>query len=127
MSQDYSDQVKAAALAALLAGQAPSQVAATFGIPVGTLKSWKSRQRNGEAVAVVATEKRERIGALLLEYLEEGLTTLREQVKVFRDQEWLKKQPASELAVLHGVVADKQIRLLEALADDEANSDEPGA
>lgn len=44
--------------------------------------------------------------------------TLREQVKVFRDPNWLKQQSASEAAVLHGVIADKQIRLLEALADD---------
>lgn len=115
---DYSEEVKARALAALLAGQSPATVAATMNIPIGTLKSWKSRARNGDGVATVATEKRERIGELLLEYLEEGLTTLREQVKVFRDADWLKKQPASELAVLHGVVADKQIRLLEALATD---------
>ena len=118
MAQDYSDEVKAQALAAMLAGQSPAAVAATFKIPIGTLRSWKSRQQNGSAVATIATEKRERIGALLLEYLEEGLTTLREQVKVFRDPTWLKTQPAAEVAVLHGVIADKQIRLLEALADD---------
>lgn len=121
---DYSDEVKAKALAALLAGQAPAQVAATFGIPIGTLKSWKSRQRNAGGVATVATDKKERIGELLLEYLEEGLTTLREQVKVFRDPTWLKDQSASEAAVLHGVIADKQIRLLEALADTDAESRE---
>lgn len=115
----YNDHIKAQALAALLAGQSPTQVAATLNIPVGTLKSWKSRQANGEAVATVATQKKERIGDLLLEYLEEGLTTLREQLKVFRDPDWLKKQSAGEAAVLHGVIADKQIRLLEALADSE--------
>jgi transposase-like protein len=121
---DYSDDIKARCLAALLAGQTATQVAATFGVPVGTLRSWKSRHREGGPVATVAMEKRERIGTLLLEYLEEGLTTLREQVKVFRDPDWLKKQPASELAVLHGVVADKQIRLLEALAVPDEPSDE---
>lgn len=114
---NYDDHIKAQCLAALLAGQSPAQVAATFGIPVGTLKSWKSRQLNGESVASVATDKKERIGTLLLEYLEEGLTTLREQVRVFRDEAWLKEQSASEAAVLHGVIADKQIRLLEALVD----------
>lgn len=34
---DYSDQIKAQALAYLLAGQTPSEVARAFGIPVGTL------------------------------------------------------------------------------------------
>ena len=120
---EYSDALKAQAMAALLAGQTPSHVAATLGIPVGTLRSWKSRQRHGDSVATVATDKKERIGELLTEYLVEGLETLREQVKVFRDAAWLKTQPASELAVLHGVIADKQIRLLEALADPEPTDD----
>ena len=118
---EYSDQVKAAALAALLAGQAPAQVAATFGIPIGTLKSWKSRQLRGESVATVATEKKERIGELLLEYLEQTLTTLITQQRAFANVEWLLKQSAAEAATLHGVTVDKAVRLLEALAD----SDDP--
>ncbi len=36
-------------------------------------------------------------------------------VEFFRDEDWLYKQDASELTVLHGVVSDKTIRLLEAL------------
>jgi len=114
---EYSDQIKAQALAALLAGQAPALVAATFGIPVGTLKSWKSRQLSGGGVATVATEKRERIGELLLEYLVVTLETLKAQQVAFRDVEWLKKQSAAEAATLHGVSVDKAVRLLEALAD----------
>jgi transposase-like protein len=125
MANDYSDEVKAQALAALLAGQAPALVAATYGIPVGTLKSWKSRQKNGDAVATVATEKRERIGALLLEYLETTLETLKAQQVVFRDVDWLKKQSAAEAATLHGVTVDKAIRLLEGLAGaDDADQDD---
>lgn len=115
---DYSDQVKAQALAALLAGQAPSEVSRLFNIPVGTLRSWKSRQQHGENVAIVATEKRERIGALLLEYLEISLETLKIQQLAFRNEEWLYKQSASEIAVLHGVSFDKAVRLLEGLADE---------
>lgn len=123
---EYNEHIKAQALAALLAGQAPAQVAATFGIPIGTLRSWKSRQRNGGGVAIVATEKRERIGELLLEYLVEDLETLKAQQVVFRDVEWLKKQSASEVAVLHGVLIDKAVRLLEGLADGD-DSREPDA
>ena len=122
---EYSDTIKAQALAALLAGQAPSEVARVFGIPVGTLRSWKSRQQRGEGVAVVATEKRERIGALLLEYLEVNLETLKIQQLVFRNEEWLYKQSASEIAVLHGVSFDKAVRLLEGLAENEAQSASP--
>lgn len=117
---EYSDQVKAQALAALLAGQAPSEVARVFGIPVGTLKSWKSRQLRGETVATVATDVRERIGRLLLGYLEETLTTLTVQQMVFRNEEWILKQSAAEAATLHGISVDKVVRLLEGLADADA-------
>lgn len=125
---EYSEQLKAQALALLMAGEAPARVAATLGIPIGTLKSWKSRQRNGEGVATVATEKRERIGELLLDYLEVTLETLKQQQLVFRDVDWLKKQSAAEVAVLHGVGVDKAIRLLEGLADgDDPRSADPSA
>jgi len=124
---DYSDSVKAQAMAALLAGQSFAQVSALFGIPSGTLRSWKSRQSRGEQVAVVATEKRERIGALLLEYLEINLETLKIQQLAFRNEEWLAKQSASEVAVLHGVSFDKAVRLLEGLADASASDPDDGA
>ena len=114
---EYSEQVKAQALAQLLAGQSPIEVHHTTGIPVGTLRSWKSRQQHGESVATVATESRERIGALLLEYLEITLSTLIVQQKAFTNVEWLYKQSAAEVATLHGVSVDKAVRLLEALAD----------
>jgi transposase-like protein len=116
---EYSDQVKAQALAALLAGQSPSEVARAFGIPTGTLKSWKSRQLRGESVATVATDVRERIGLLLTGYIEETLATLIAQQKAFRHEEWLYKQSAAEAATLHGVSVDKVVRILEALEDSE--------
>jgi hypothetical protein len=47
-------------------------------------------------------------------YLNEALETLAAQQIFFRNPEWLAKQPASDLAVLHGVSADKVIRILEA-------------
>ena len=116
---DYSDNIKAQAIAALLAGQSYTEVARAFNVPVGTLKSWKSRDVAGVDAgdATSATAKKERIGALLLDYLVTTLETLKAQQVVFADAEWLKKQSASEVAILHGVLADKTIRLLEALAD----------
>jgi transposase-like protein len=116
----YSDEQKAAVLAALLSGQAINEVAKTYSIPAGTVRSWKSRQANGESVATVATEKREEVGELLVTYLRENLLTLRQQAVFFRDMDWLRKQGASEAAILHGVLTDKAVRLLEALskADD---------
>ena len=113
--RSYTDETKAAAMGALLTGQSVAEVAREYKIPEGTVKSWKSRQ-NGEHVAEVATEKRAEVGDLLLDYLRASLAALRAQAELFSDREWLRKQEASQLAVLHGVQTDKAVRLLEALS-----------
>lgn len=123
----YSDETKAAVMAALLAGQSVSLIAKEYEIPEGTVKSWSSRGVNGNGHAVAtdaldATQK-SRIGKLILDYLETLMVTLKNQAEVFSDKTWLSKQAASEVAVLHGVLADKGIRLLEALASEEEDSD----
>lgn len=110
----YPDEVKAAVMAALLQGQSVNQVAKQFDIPAGTVSSWRRRVAATPVVDHAGT--REHIGELLVSYLEASLQTLRAQVVVFRTPEWLMKQNASEAAVLHGVLTDKVIRLLEALA-----------
>ena len=112
----YSPETKAAVMAALLAGQSVSAVAREFKIPKGTVSSWKDRH-GSQAVAEVATQKKAEIGDLLVGYLRANLESLQAQAKAFGDLTWLKGQPASELAVLHGVMADKLSRLLEALGN----------
>lgn len=109
----YSDETKAAAMAALLAGQSVGEVAREYKIPRGTVRSWKAKAESGGET--VATQKKEEIGDLLVAYLETNLRTLRAQSEFFADREWLKEQNAQELAILHGVVTDKTVRLLEAL------------
>lgn len=125
---EYSDQIKAQALAALLAGQSFAEVARAMQVPIGTLKSWKQRNADAlhEAVAVdasTASTKKERIGALLLDYAITTLETLKAQQQVFADETWIRQQSAGEAAVLHGVSFDKVIRLLESLVDDAAPPD----
>lgn len=119
----YTDDQKSAVMAALLAGQSISQVAAEYKMPEATIKTWKRRKVCGfskaSEISEIETPKKQEIGDLLISYLRTNLTTLQKQSEVFQDADWLKKQSASELAVLHGVIADKTIRLLEALADKE--------
>lgn len=108
----HTDEVKAAAMAALVAGQSISEVAKKYKIPRGTVSNWAGRvRRNG---CVSPTTKKE-IGKLLLEYLETNLAALKAQARVFADESWIAKQDASDLAILHGVCTDKAVRLLEAL------------
>lgn len=109
----YSDEVKAQAMAALLAGQSINAVSRQYNIPKGTIGSWKDRDIDN--VAKTATQK-ESLDNLLFDYVQESLKTLKAQVIIFRDESWIKRQSASELAILHGVITDKAIRLLEASA-----------
>ena len=106
----YSDAEKAAVLTALMEGQSINSVAKEYNIPKGTVSNWKNNPPSIEQ-----TQKKE-IGDLLLEYLSANLEALRVQVEHFKDKEWLKKQNAADVAVLHGVMTDKAVRLIEALS-----------
>lgn len=90
-----------------------SDVARKYKLPKSTVSRIKN-ELAPEVLEQIGTEKRDRIGDLLGQYVECNLITLKEQSVHFRNTEWLQKQPASELAVLHGVIADKTIRILEA-------------
>lgn len=111
----YNDETKAAVMAALLTGQSITEVAKEYDIPKGTVSSWKAREL-GDISHTIATQKREELGDLLLEYLRETVKTMIAQSVFARTEEWLKRQTASEFAVMHGVQTDKAIRLLEALS-----------
>jgi transposase-like protein len=118
MSNQYSPDQKAAVLAALLAGQSINSVAKEYNIPKGTVSYWKNNQGGRED----PTQKKE-IGALVLDYLEANLHALRAQTIMFSDMSWLAKQNAADIAVLHGVMTDKAIRLLEAMPKQEEVDD----
>lgn len=113
----YDDTTKAAVMAALLAGQSIPQVAKEYNIPKGTLSDWRKLART-TARNDPTQKDGTTIDVMLRDYVNENLTTLREQAKFFRDTSWLSKQEASSLAVLHGVLADKSIRLLEVFGGD---------
>ena len=125
--REYSDEIKAQVMAALLAGQAVSLVAKEYAIPKRTVAHWKNT-----AIAKVQSDGTKKsdgptLDQLLRAYADTNLVTLREQSVFFRDPKWLHRQSASELAVLHGVIADKTIRILEAWGNAQADeSDEVG-
>jgi len=110
----YTEEFKAEVLAALSSGLAPSDVSRQYKVPRGTIVSWQSRQ-TATPVALVATGKREEIGALLVGFLEKSIRTLSVQVEQFGDKAWLQNQSASEAAEIFGAITDRTFRLLEAL------------
>ena len=115
MKREYSKETRAAVMAALLTGQSICSVAKEYDIPKGTVSYWKNNGGPKDQ-----TQKKD-IGDLLVRYLETNLETLRAQAKAFRDPAWLAKQTASDAAVLHGVMTDKAVRLLEAMSNNAAN------
>lgn len=108
------DETKALVLADLVL-MAPSAVAAKYGINPNTVRRWKSENNVTSIAAIIdRSVKKERIGALLVEYLEANLNALIAQAYVTADPNYIVKQSAEDLAILHGVLGDKGLRLLEA-------------
>jgi hypothetical protein len=101
-------------MAALLTGQGVNEVAREYNLS----KSVVSRIKNSLAPEILEQlepkNKGEQIETLLYEYLTATLQTLKKQAEIVGERKYVTKQPAGELAVLHGVMADKGIRLLEA-------------
>ena len=112
----YSPEQRAAVLSALLEGQALSHVAKEYKMPYSTVRRWRENQKAGRYA------DQDKVGDLLLQYLQTNLETLRKQAEFFCDRDWLEKQSASEVAVLHGVMSDKAIRILEAYGAHEDNN-----
>lgn len=115
----HSDETKAAVLSALLAGQSIGAVAREYHLSKSTVSGWKSQ--SGINSVPVPNPKKEELGTLVVAYLTEVLTTVRAQAQQFRNTAWLAQQSAADAAVLHGVLIDKAVRLLEALAPPEGD------
>lgn len=108
----YTDETKAAVMAALLEGQSVSRVAQEYKIPEGTVRGWKSKAKE---LVDVPRQKKEAVGDLLMELLTENLKSLVAISKAASDAEWLHKQSAAEVGTLFGIKHDKAVRLIEAL------------
>ena len=113
-------------MASLLAGQGVMEVASQYNLDASVVSRWKSSIPESQ-LQVIAIKKGERIEHLLFEYLTETLVTLKEQAIIARERDYVTKQPAGELAVLHGVMADKAVRLLEAAHRATSNQQEQPA
>jgi len=109
----HNPEVKAAVLAALLAGQGVNEVASQYKLDKSVVSRWRA-QINSDELQQVATKKKDEFSELLAAFLRETIRTLTIQVQFFRSEKWLKDQPAAELATLFGVITDNVVRILEA-------------
>lgn len=125
MASNYSEETKAAVLAALLEGQSVNKIAEQYNIPPGTIHSWKHRQNNNDGLATLASEKKQRIGELLVELIGEEIQTLKEHSIMSRNPKWFALQHAEGMAVFDGVKYDKVVRMLEAFGKNDSDDTTP--
>lgn len=127
MAAAHNAELRARVMEALMTGQGVREVARQFKISSGTVCTWrKDAGLNGHTP--LKAEKRQEIGELVAGYLRENLTTLQFQAKEFRNPTFFKGKDAAQFAVLHGVLFDKAIRLLEAFepqTETERHADPP--
>lgn len=117
------DSTKAAVIAALLEGQAVSQVAATYKVSEATA----SRLRKAlpvEKLKEVETKKGQDLADLIATNLEVSFQARQNILRQTQNADWLSKQSASELATLYGVTADKDFRVLEAIENAQSSGDD---
>ena len=115
------EELRAQVVAALLAGQGVTQIANAYSIPKQTVSRIKLSL--GDSLGQIETEKVDRFGDLVAGCLESALSAMQAIANTVSESEYVRKQPASEVAVLYGVIADKSIRILEA-AENAARSEE---
>jgi transposase-like protein len=110
----HTDEKKAKVVAALMAGGAVAQVAREFGLPESTVRTWG--EAGGVDFAEVRAEKKEALLDQIAGYLQDNLSALRVQCRVASEPSFLRKHSCQDLAILHGVMADKAMRIIEAYA-----------
>ena len=116
MPKRHPPEVRAAAVAAVVAGEQPAAVAKRYGISRGLLRGWcaqdlpqpefSDRSRTDHA------RTRERMAELIYDCLVDIFGTLRDQLRAATDEAWLAQQSAGDVAALLDKEIDGAIRLL---------------
>lgn len=116
----HPPEIKAAVIAALMAGQGVTEVAEEYSLDHSIVSRWAKTLGGLHEVA-----RKKNFDELVSNYLEELLVTLSVQARIFREPSWVKQQDAADLAMLHGVMADKGFRILSAAQPVEPAGAEP--
>jgi regulator of protease activity HflC (stomatin/prohibitin superfamily) len=116
------DSTRAAVVAALLEGQAVTKVADDYKIDKATVSRLK-KAIPAALLQEVATKKEIDIAGKIADHLNASFEALTNILAVTKDNAWLTKQNASDLATFSGVTADKVFRVLEAIENAQATEE----
>lgn len=109
MPRKYTDELRAATIAAWKAGETELGLATLTGIPRTTLQKWfKGLDRAPKQTADYDLDK------MAWELVGDSFSALRAILRKSQDDSWLDKQDANNLAIFFGVTSDKLLRLLAA-------------
>lgn len=103
-----AEVLKAAALASLILGVSPTQVAHQYGLHPSTVAGWEKKFDITNPI-----QRQGRLGEMFLAFIEQELVSLTAISIATSDEEWIKDQPAAELATFVSTKADRLMRLLE--------------
>jgi len=83
-------------MAALIAGECPTEVADRFGLPRESVRNWKL-SLTPEKLAEVSRNSKGRLDDLVCDYVESGLQSLAAQAEAASDVEYLRQLSAKEM------------------------------
>jgi len=120
-------QLRAEAVAAVLAGQALSDVARRYGLAKQTLSQWVQHDPE-RTLRTPDAHNEPDLGDLIYGLISDHIATMAAQLQAASRSEWLREQSAADLAQLLGAERDTLLRLLAGLRRvDNADSAQLGA
>lgn len=120
----HSSELRAQAVAAVLAGMSIVQAAARFNVDHSVVSRWVAQDARDQRAPT------RDLGEMIVDLIAAHVTTIQAQLQVAARPEWVEKQPAAELAQLVAVERDTTLRLLAGLRPvepDQPELDTPGA
>jgi hypothetical protein len=100
-------------MGALLAGQGVNETARQYNLSSATVCNLRKRLTN-EQIAQIGNPESKTIDELIVDSMSRGFRALANIADVAGDPLYARQQTASDLGALYGIIADKQIRILDA-------------
>jgi len=129
---EHPAELRAQAVAAVLAGQALADVARRLGIAKGTLGTWLAQDDVLRTLRTPDAHNEPDLGDLIYGLITDHISAISAQLQAASRPEWLREQSAAELGQLLGAERDTLLRLLAGLRrvddpDNRAQLAAPGA
>lgn len=116
----YAKDLRARAIAALIAGESPTAVADRLNLPRTSVRNWRLAL-GPEKLAEVSRNTDGRLDALVCDYLEQLLRALSAQGIAVKDPEYLGTQSARDIAALYERMTDGAVLMLDRLGSERPN------